>query len=103
MSGKALPHLQDITGEHLHRAMQTRSWNNLHILNEWRRNQGVDNAPEYHSTYWHTRLACPGGGKYVWDEDAGTYASTVFGHPAAPKSLANSPPSSTKSNTSLSA
>ena len=85
VSGKALPHLQDLTGEHLLRAMQTRSWNNLHILNEWRRSQGVEDAPEYHHTYWHTRLDCPGGGEYVWNEGEGTYTSTVFGHPAKPK------------------
>jgi len=38
-----------------------------------------------HEQYWHTRLVCPGGGQYVWNEQWQTMESTVYGCPAAPK------------------
>ena len=34
---------------------------------------------------WHTRLTCPGGGKYQWNEKYQSYESTIFGLPARPK------------------
>jgi hypothetical protein len=91
VNGRALPFLQDLTGERILATLQARSWNNLHILNEWRRNLGIDDAQDFHSTYWHTLLSCPGGGEYVWDPEAGSYQSTIFGHPASPKTPSEAP------------
>jgi hypothetical protein len=38
-----------------------------------------------HEQFWHTTLVCPGGGRYVWNEQWQTMESTVYGHPAQPK------------------
>jgi len=64
--------------------LRARSWANLAILNEWKR-LGVEDPLAYHEERWGTRLVCPGGGDYVWNEAASTMESTAFGHPAGPK------------------
>ena len=66
--------------------LQLRSWDNLPILNEWRRRYPDRDPVELHEQYWHTRLVCPGGGKYVWNDEWRTMESTAFGHPGEPKS-----------------
>ena len=66
-----------------------KSWDNIPILNEWKK-RGVEPVA-FHARYWHTRLICPGGGKYRWNEKDGTMESTVFGHPERP--LKNPPAS----------
>ena len=38
-----------------------------------------------HEQFWQTRLICPGGGQYVWNEEWQTMESTVYGCPAAPQ------------------
>ena len=38
-----------------------------------------------HERLWHTTLVCPGGGKYVWNDQWKTMESTVYGHPGQPK------------------
>jgi hypothetical protein len=65
--------------------LQLRSWGNLPILNEWRRRYPGRDPLELHEQYWHTRLVCPGGGKYVWNDEWQTMESTAFGHPGRPK------------------
>ena len=67
-------------------AMQRKSWNNLHALNEWRIHLKKNDPLSYHQRVWQTELLCPGGGKYMWNEKYKTYESTAFGHPAKPKS-----------------
>ena len=67
-------------------AMQSKSWNNLHALNEWRIHLKKNDPLSYHQRVWQTELLCPGGGKYMWNEKYKTYESTAFGHPAKPKS-----------------
>jgi hypothetical protein len=37
------------------------------------------------------RLVCPAGGKYVWNEVAGTMESTALGYPGAPHANAEVP------------
>ena len=38
-----------------------------------------------HQEVWKTRLVCPGGGSYVWNEQWQTIESTAYGHPGEPK------------------
>lgn len=61
------------------------SWGNLPILNEWRKRYPGRDPVETHEEFWQRKLVCPGGGKYVWNEDAGQMESTVFGSPVNPK------------------
>ncbi len=72
--------------------MQVRSWNNLPILNEWRRLYGDRNPLKVHRQVWGVELVCPGGGKYVWNEKFHTMESTVYGHPGQPKQGPPAPP-----------
>ncbi|HEV3025113.1 MAG TPA: hypothetical protein VGX76_21730, partial [Pirellulales bacterium] len=72
--------------------MQFRSWSNLPILNEWKRRYGDQDPVELHERHWHTRLVCPGGGQYVWNDEWQTMESTVYGHPAAPRAGPAEPP-----------
>ena len=66
-------------------AAQTNSWSNLPILNEWKRRYPDRDPVEVHARFWNTELVCPGGRKYVWNEQWRTMESTVFGHPGEPK------------------
>lgn len=66
--------------------VQVSSWNNLPILNEWKRRFPKQDPVELHEKFWHARLICPAGGKYVWNEDWQTMESTACGHPGQPKS-----------------
>jgi len=34
-----------------------------------------------HERIWHTRLLCPGGGTYVWNDQLQTMESTIYGNP----------------------
>src|SRR6185503_9308005 len=66
-------------------AQRLLSWNNIPILNEWKRLFPEHDPIKLHEQFWQTRLVCPGGGKYVWNEKWQTMESTVYGHPAEPK------------------
>jgi len=68
------------------REIQNLAWSNIPILNEWRRLYPEQDPVELHARLWKTRLVCPGGGKYVWNDEWQTMESTAFGHPAQPKS-----------------
>ncbi|MBT5378316.1 MAG: hypothetical protein HN675_14935 [Opitutae bacterium] len=85
LSAKAIPHIQNLSQENIQTTLQWRSWNNLHILNEWRRHHGIENALKFHQRNWNTLLVCPGGGNYQWNEEFKTYESSIFGHPARPR------------------
>jgi hypothetical protein len=61
------------------------SWNNLPILNEWKRLFPDEDPVKLHERFWQTKLVCPGGGSYVWNEKWHTMESTVYGHPGEPK------------------
>ncbi len=71
--------------------LRQRSWGNLVILNEWQRRFAADTPVALHQRLWQTRLVCPGGGEYVWNETWQTMESTVFGCPAQPKTPAQLP------------
>jgi hypothetical protein len=65
--------------------IQSLAWSNLPILNEWHRLYPDRDPVAVHEQVWKTKLVCPGGGKYVWNDSWQTLESTVFGHPGEPK------------------
>jgi hypothetical protein len=65
--------------------MQACAWSNLPILNEWKRLYPDRDPVAVHQQIWKTQLACPGGGKYVWNKEFQTMESTVYGHPGQPR------------------
>ena len=65
-------------------AMRRLSWSNLPALNHWRQLFPEQDPVQVHETFWHAKLICPGGGKYVWNERFQTMESTVYGHPGEP-------------------
>ena len=77
--------LAAIGGDQYQAARQQLAWSNLPILNEWHRLYPDVDPVALHERVWHTRLVCPGEGKYVWNEKFRTMESTVYGHPGEPK------------------
>lgn len=67
------------------RRAQFASWKNLPILNHWKRTYPDRDPVEVHFQVFGTRLACPSGGKYVWNEELDSLESTAVGHPARPR------------------
>ena len=72
--------------------MQVECWNNLPILNQWKRLYPDRDPAAVHRQIWGVTLVCPGGGKYVWNEKYRTMESTVYGHPGEPKDGPPAPP-----------
>ena len=72
--------------------MQVQCWNNLPILNQWKRLYPDRDPVAVHRQVWGVTLVCPGGGKYVWNEKYRTMESTVYGHPGQPKEGPPAPP-----------
>ncbi|HWB12415.1 MAG TPA: hypothetical protein VG826_24535 [Pirellulales bacterium] len=83
--GRLLALFDAFGGESLRETIQARSWGNLPILNEWRRRYPDRDPVKLHEEFWHTRLVCPGGGEYVWNDEWQTMESTTYGHPGEPK------------------
>jgi hypothetical protein len=71
--------------------MESSAWENIVILNEWHRRYGQHDPSEFQTRFWQTKLVCPGGGKYTWNEEYQTMQSTVFGHPGQPRNAAQLP------------
>ena len=89
-ASKPIPSIFDLSmSQNTMNAMQRKSWNNLHALNEWRIHLKKNDPLTYHQRVWQTELLCPGGGKYIWNKKYKTYESTVFGHAAEPKTPKN--------------
>ena len=84
--------LTDIAGEHYQSEMQKIAWSGLPILNEWKRHYPDQDPLALHARLWQTRLVCPGGGTYVWNEEWQTFTSTVYGHPSKPQQGPAIPP-----------
>ena len=84
--------LAALLGEELQRELRAASWNNLPILNEWRRLRRSVDPVAYHAELWGETLRCAGGGEYVWNEEWQTMESTVYGHPGSPRAGARLPP-----------
>lgn len=73
------------SADELRQTLQSRSWANLPVLNEWRGRYPDRDPVQVHEAFWQTRPVCPGGGEYVWNEQWQTMESTVYGHPGEPK------------------
>ena len=71
-------------GEYSSRA-QRLSWDNLPILNEWKRRFPDRDPVELHAHFWHRRLICPSGGEYRWNEAWQTMESSLYGRPGESK------------------
>lgn len=88
----ALATLRDVFAPDYQTLLQSRSWNNLHILNEWKQRYPDLDPVDLHERVWRTRVECPGGGRYIWNERWRTMESTLFGHPGEPKTGPKLPP-----------
>ena len=82
-----LPLIEDASA----RDMQRLSWENLPILNEWKKRYPAKDPIEVHREFWQRTLICPGGGQYVWNAETRQIESTVYGSPANPKMPAKTP------------
>jgi len=82
---KALAVLERVFGDKYLTLMQVRSWGNIPILNELRAVQPERDAVALYEQLWQTRLVCPGGGTYQWNDQWHSYESTVYGHPGQPR------------------
>jgi hypothetical protein len=71
--------------------LQLLAWNNLPVLNEWKRLYPDKDPVKLHEALWGTRLFCPGGGTYAWNDKWHTMESTVFGHPGEPRAGSANP------------
>lgn len=78
--------------EQYQQRMQILSWNNLPVLNQWKRLYPGRDPVAVHAEVWGVKLLCPGGGKYVWNDRYQTMESTVYGHPGEPKEGPLAPP-----------
>ena len=85
ISRQAIELLAKANAKEYEAAMQTSCWNNLPILNEWKRRYPNQDPVALHERFWHAKLYCPGGGQYVWNDAWQTMESTVYGHPGEPK------------------
>ena len=72
--------------------MQVQCWNNLPILNQWKRLYPDRDPVAVHAPGLGRDAGLPGGGKYVWNEKYRTMESTVYGHPGEPKEGPLAPP-----------
>lgn len=85
---KAMGLLRTMFDRGLASRLQRRSWSAIPILNEWQRvfGSGADFDPvAFHREAWGVELVCPGGGRYVWNDEWRTIESTVYGHPGEPR------------------
>jgi hypothetical protein len=78
--------------EQYRQRMQLQCWNNLPILNEWKRLYPDRDPVEVHRQAWGVTLVCPGGGRFIWNKKYRTMESTVYGCPAAPRDGPQAPP-----------
>lgn len=96
VEGSTLPMIAKLLSNDYQRAMQRVAFSNIPILNEWKQRFPDRDPVEFHREFWQQRLVCPGGGKYVWNEEYQTMESTVYGHPAVPKTGPGLPPTLTQ-------
>jgi hypothetical protein len=80
-----VPILETLCRDEFRPAQQRLAWGNIPILNEWKRRYPKQDPIKLHEQFWQTTLVCPGGGRYVWNDQWRTMESTVYGHPGEPK------------------
>lgn len=71
-------------GDNIQNRSKALAWNNLYVLNEWKRHDPNGDPVALHQAVWGRRLVCPGGGEYRWNNTWQTMESTVYGHPGEP-------------------
>jgi hypothetical protein len=77
--------LEAVFYDHNRSSQQLLAWNNLPILNEWKRLYPERDPVKLHEQLWQTKLLCPGDGHYVWNAKWQTMESSVYGHPGEPR------------------
>jgi hypothetical protein len=65
--------------------VQDLAWQNLPILNEYKRLYPDRDPILLHEKLWGIRLVDPAGGQYVWNETWHTMESSIYGSPYQPK------------------
>ncbi len=82
----------DTAGLWMNSRFMEASWNNVPILNEWRRRYPDRDPVQVHFELWGERLLCPGGGEYRWNEELQTMESSFFGSSAYARNPHGFPP-----------
>lgn len=65
--------------------LQRYSFQNLPILDEWKRLFPDLDPVEVHERIFKVRPICPGGGQYLFNDELGVMESSVYGSPLAPR------------------
>jgi len=81
---EVLMSVQDSELDYVKRLQET-CWANLAVLDEYRRAWPDRDPMAVHEALFGTRLVCPAGGEYRWNEAWKTMESTALGHPGEPK------------------
>ncbi|MFT5287969.1 MAG: hypothetical protein ACI8QS_000251 [Planctomycetota bacterium] len=92
ISKKGIAIFGALMGESIGEEAQRATFRNLPILNEWKRLFPSLDPVAMHRFILGAELRCSGGGEFVWDDEWKTMSSTVFGSPAAPKTVPHLPP-----------
>ncbi|MBC8872417.1 MAG: hypothetical protein H8E44_23545 [Planctomycetes bacterium] len=92
VDARALAVLSAVFAEDYQLQMQKRAWDNLPILNEWKRRYPGRDAIELHEQIWKVQLVDPAGGRYTWNAKWRTMESSIYGHPGKPKKGPAAPP-----------
>lgn len=74
-----------MTGGGVSAWMYGRLWSDIAILNEWHRLFPKEDPLAVHERLWNTRLVCPFGGTYRWNEEWLTMVATEVGAPDDPR------------------
>jgi hypothetical protein len=82
---RALEFFEVAFGNNFQQLMQHVAWNNIPILNEWKRRYPDQDPAALHERIWKTRLQSPAGDSYRWNNAWQTMESISYGHPGEPK------------------
>jgi len=84
LDGDLLDLVRDLTRAETLLASRSVAWSALPILREYHQRFPDRDPIELHEALFGVRLEDPAGGTYVWDERWSSFASSLYGHPAAP-------------------
>lgn len=82
---RVLELLEPLFREEYNREMRRAAWTAIPVLNEWKALFPDQDPVMVHERLFGTKLVCPGGGLYVWNQAEGTMESSVYGHPGQQK------------------